>query len=69
MVQCWLEGCESGRPREVGEADPPQVPEGNRIGSLMELQDYKVIRFWNNQVMNDIEGVIRAIILAMEPDS
>ena len=31
-------------------------------------QGYKVIRFWNNQVMNDIEGVIKAIINALETD-
>ncbi len=28
----------------------------------LESQGYKVIRFWNDQVMNDIEGVIKAII-------
>jgi len=28
-----------------------------------------VIRFWNNQVMNDIDGVIHAIIFAMEPEA
>jgi very-short-patch-repair endonuclease len=33
----------------------------------LESQGYKVIRFWNNQVMNDMDGVIRAIIFAMEP--
>jgi very-short-patch-repair endonuclease len=33
-----------------------------------ESQGYKVIRFWNNQVINDIEAVIRAILFAMEPD-
>ncbi len=32
----------------------------------LEEQGYKVICFWNNQVMNDIDGVIRAIILTME---
>jgi len=31
-------------------------------------QGYKVIRFWNNQVTHDIDGVIRAIILALGPD-
>jgi len=35
----------------------------------LESQGYHVIRFWNNQVMNDIDGVIHAIILAMEPES
>ncbi len=28
----------------------------------LKSQGYKVIRFWNNQVMNDIGGVIKAII-------
>ena len=32
----------------------------------LQSQGYKVIRFWNNQVMNDIEGVIKAIIYALE---
>ena len=32
----------------------------------LESQGYKVIRFWNNEVMNNIEGVILAIIYAME---
>ena len=32
----------------------------------LEAQGYKVIRFWNNQVMNDISGVILAIQYALE---
>src|SRR3990172_12937668 len=36
---------------------------------FLESRGYKVIRFWNNQIMNDINGVIRALILAMEPES
>ncbi len=35
----------------------------------LESQGYKVIRFWNNDVMKDIESVIRAIILAIESES
>ena len=35
----------------------------------LEEQGYKVIRFWNNQVMNDMESVIRAIIFSMDPES
>ena len=31
----------------------------------LESQGYKVIRFWNNDVMNDINGVIRVIELAL----
>lgn len=32
----------------------------------LESQGYKVIRFWNNDVMKNIEGVILAIMNAME---
>jgi very-short-patch-repair endonuclease len=35
----------------------------------LESQGYCVIRFWNNQVMNDLEGVIKAIISAMGNES
>lgn len=33
---------------------------------FLEAQGYKVIRFWNNDVMNNIEGVILAIMNALE---
>jgi very-short-patch-repair endonuclease len=29
-------------------------------------KSYKVIRFWNNEVMKDIDGVIKAIQVALE---
>lgn len=32
----------------------------------LEAQGYKVIRFWNNQIMNDMNGVILAITFAIE---
>ena len=32
----------------------------------LETHGYKVLRFWNNEVMKDIESVIRAIIFAIE---
>jgi very-short-patch-repair endonuclease len=31
----------------------------------LKSQGYKVIRFWNNDVMNDIEGVVRVIQLVL----
>jgi very-short-patch-repair endonuclease len=34
----------------------------------LETQGYKIIRFWNNQVMDDIEGAIRAIEIALSED-
>lgn len=35
----------------------------------LESDGYKVIRFWNNDVMNNIDGVILAIIHAMEEET
>ena len=32
----------------------------------LESRGYKVIRFWNNEVLNDIDGVIRKIQLTLE---
>lgn len=42
--------------------------DGERTKHL-ETLGYKVIRFWNNQVMNDINGVIKAIRFALEGDT
>ncbi|MBN1536854.1 MAG: endonuclease domain-containing protein [Anaerolineales bacterium] len=33
--------------------------------AYLESQGYRVIRFWNNEVMNDIEGVIKAIEMVL----
>lgn len=32
----------------------------------LESEGYKVIRFWNNDIMNNIEGVVLAILYALE---
>ena len=40
----------------------------NERTKYFESIGYKVIRFWNNSVMNDIDGVIRAIMQAMESE-
>ena len=34
--------------------------------NYLEAQGYKVIRFWNNDVMNNIEGVVSSIKFALE---
>ena len=34
--------------------------------AYLESRGYRVIRFWNNDVMNDIEGVIVAITYSLE---
>jgi very-short-patch-repair endonuclease len=33
---------------------------------FLEAKGYRILRFWNNQVMNDIEGVLRVIDLVLE---
>ena len=35
---------------------------------FLESQGYRVIRFWNNDVMKDIDSVIRAILNALEKE-
>jgi very-short-patch-repair endonuclease len=34
----------------------------------LECQGYTVLRVWNNDVMNDVESVIRAIIQVMQSE-
>jgi very-short-patch-repair endonuclease len=36
---------------------------------FLESQGYKVIRFWNNQIMNDINGVIKVIQFTLEGEN
>ena len=33
---------------------------------FLEAKGYHILRFWNNQIMNDIEGVLRVIDLVLE---
>jgi len=35
----------------------------------LESQGYQVLRFWNNQILGDVEGVIRAILYALEANT
>lgn len=34
--------------------------------AYLEYLGYRVLRFWNNEVMKDIEGVLRAIEIALD---
>jgi very-short-patch-repair endonuclease len=36
--------------------------------AFLESRGYHVIRFWNNEVMNDIQGVLRAIEIALNDE-
>jgi very-short-patch-repair endonuclease len=46
-----------------------QVQYDEERTKFFESMGYKVIRFWNNDVMKDIDNVIRAIMSAIESDS
>ena len=35
---------------------------------FLESKGYRVLRFWNNEVMKDVDGVLRAIELALEDE-
>ena len=37
--------------------------------AYLESRGYRVIRFWNNNVMNNIEGVIQSVHRALEEES
>jgi len=34
--------------------------------AFLERQGYRVLRFWNNEVQTDMNGVIRSILFALE---
>lgn len=46
-----------------------QVEYDEERTQYLNAQGYKVIRFWNNDVMKDMDGVIRAILNALEDES
>ena len=37
--------------------------------AYLESCGYRVVRFWNNEVMADIEGVLTALTLALSPQA
>ena len=43
-----------------------QAEYDNERTKFLESQGYKVIRFWNKDVMNDINGIIRNIQFSLE---
>lgn len=43
-----------------------QTEYDNERTAFLQSQKYKLLRFWNNDVMNDIDGVIQAILLARD---
>jgi very-short-patch-repair endonuclease len=47
--------------RRQGTITPPRI-------EIANWGRYTVLRFWNTEVMNDIDSVIRAIIQAMDAE-
>jgi very-short-patch-repair endonuclease len=35
--------------------------------SLLEASGFRVLRFWNNEVINEMDGVLAAIFSALNP--
>lgn len=46
-----------------------QVEYDTERTKYFETLGYKVIRFWNNQIMKDINGVIKVIQFALENEN
>jgi len=45
-----------------------QIVEDKARTAWLEAQGYRVMRFWNNEVLQNIEGVLEAIRLELEED-
>ena len=50
-------------------AEEDAVQYDNERTKYFESLGYRVIRFWNNQIMKDMNGVILAIMYALEKNS
>jgi very-short-patch-repair endonuclease len=51
-----------------GDQHLEQVEYDAKRTAFLASQGYRVLRFWNNEVMNDIDGVLHLIELALEKD-
>ncbi len=46
-----------------------QITYDNERTAWLESERYRVLRFWNNEVLEDVEVVLEAIVKALEDDS
>ena len=54
--------------RLIVEADDDQhndAPRDERRDAWLRAQGFKVLRFWNNEIMNNLEGVLLRVVAAM----
>lgn len=45
---------------------PTDIEYGKKRSKFLESKGYKVIRFWNNEIDNNIEGVYQIILKTLE---
>jgi very-short-patch-repair endonuclease len=50
-----------------GGQDTVQVEYDRESTRWLESRGYRVVRFWNNQMLTDTESVLEAIVLALAP--
>ncbi|MDD2948642.1 MAG: DUF559 domain-containing protein [Rugosibacter sp.] len=58
--------------RLIVEADGGQhndAPRDESRDAWLRAQGFKVLRFWNNEIMNNLEGVLETIMAAVTPPS
>ena len=50
-----------------GQHNTPQVRRRDRKRTVwLEAQGFRVLRFWNNQVLNNLEGVLERTLQELE---
>lgn len=50
-------------------AEPVEIARDERRTALLESRGYRVIRFWNNEVLTNIDGIVEAILEAVRVTS
>lgn len=41
----------------------------DKRSAFLQKQGYTILRFWNNEVLNNLEGVLESIMLALQRES
>jgi very-short-patch-repair endonuclease len=52
---------------EADRGEHAECPADERRTAFLESEGYRVLRFWNNDILNNLDGVIRAIADALSP--
>jgi very-short-patch-repair endonuclease len=52
---------------EADRGEHAECPADERRTAFLESEGYRVLRFWNKDILNNLDGVIRAIADALSP--